>query len=102
MCACVYIYRRIHTHRIVFSKPFKGKKKSVSFLLRVDRFIVGRWLWPFTVKIRSQIQPSVCMTYFFLCVYSRDNSTADTDMGVYVCTHTVIIIYVCVDKIYTV
>lgn len=41
------------------------------------------------------------MTGFFsVCVYSQDNFTADADMGVYVCTHTAIIIYACVDKIY--
>lgn len=39
---------------------------------------------------------------FFLCVYSRDNFTADTVMGVYVCTHIAIIIYALVDKIYTI
>lgn len=35
-----------------------------------------------------------------MCVYSRDNFPADPDMGVYVCTQRVIIIYACVDKIY--
>lgn len=38
----------------------------------------------------------------YIYIYPRDNFTADTDMGVYVCTHLAIIIYACVDKMYTI